>query len=265
MRRFLLKVLRKIVVLIAESNSKLPGILEIDLQRIQGKGYGADSVELEAKIALHFVSQCGVKEPVVLDIGANSGTYSENILKYAPHATIYAFEPSSIARQLLENRFFGIKAVKIEPYALGSRVSKEMLYSDIAGSGLASLTKRKLKHFGIEFSHSEPVDVVTLDSWAQASNISPNLIKIDVEGHELDVLKGGLDTWATAQVIQFEFGGCNIDTRTFFQDFWFLFTEAGFAIYRISKEGPIHISQYSEGHECFRTTNYLAVKEYPLI
>jgi hypothetical protein len=89
----------------------------------------------------------------------------------------------------------------------------------------------------------------------------PNLIKIDVEGHELDVLKGGLNTLAIAQVIQFEFGGCNIDTQTFFQDFWYLFAEAGFAIYRVSRDRPIHISQYSEADECFRTTNFLAVKK----
>lgn len=260
MRRFLLKALRKIVLLIAEMTPELPAILEIDLQRLQGKGYGADSVELEARIALEFVFQRGVKKPVVLDIGANTGTYSEAILRIAPQSTVFAFEPSSVARQVLEDRFFENKAIKVEPFALGSKVSNKWLWSDIPGSGLASLTKRKLEHFGIEFSHSERVDVATLDSWAKNTKITPDLIKIDVEGHELDVLYGGLNTWTAAQVVQFEFGGCNIDTRTFFQDFWYLFTEAGFAIYRISKEGPIHISQYSEVDECFRTTNYLAVK-----
>ena len=83
---------------------------------------------------------------------------------------------------------------------------------------------------------------------------------MDVEGHELDVLKGGFKTLALAKVVQFEFGGCNIDTRTFFQDFWYLLTEAGFQIHRISEGGPIHISHYSEQEECFRTTNYLAVR-----
>jgi len=261
MRRFLFKGLRKIVFLIARINPKLPAILEIDMQHMQGKGYGAESVELEAKIALQFISRRGVKKLVVLDIGANIGTYSEAILKYAPNATIFAFEPSSVARELLANRFFGNNAVKIQPLALGSKVSKDTLWSDTAGSGLASLTKRKLEHFGIDFTQSEIVDVTTLDSWAKATNIAPNLIKIDVEGHELDVLKGGLNTWALAEVVQFEFGGCNIDTKTFFQDFWYLFTEAGFAIYRISESGPIHISEYSETDECFRTTNYLAVKK----
>jgi len=261
MRRLLLKVVRKVVHLLLRTNSKLPAILEAEMQNIQGKGFGGFSVEVEAKLAINFLSRSNIKKPVVLDIGANIGTYSEAILKFAPQATIFAFEPSSVARKGLENRFIGNNSVRIIPFAVGSVISTETLWSDTAGSGLASLTKRNLEHFSIDFNQSESVEVTTLDSWANTMNVVPNLIKMDVEGHELDVLKGGLKTLALASVVQFEFGGCNIDTRTFFQDFWYLLTEAGFAIYRISVAGPIRIPRYSEGEECFRTTNYLAIRE----
>lgn len=261
MERFLLKVLRKVVLLIAKTNTKLPAMLEIDLQSIQGKGFGGDSTEVEAKMALDFLTKRGIKKPVVLDIGANIGSYSESIVRFAPQATIFAFEPSSVARKRLEDRFKGDDSVVVVPVALGSTNSKETLWSDTPGSGLASLTKRRLEHFGIDFDKFESVDVVTLDSWVKSRNVIPSLIKMDVEGHELDVLKGGLKTLGMAEVVQFEFGGCNIDTRTFFQDFWYLLTEVGFSIYRISAGGPIRVSNYSELDECFRTTNYLAVRE----
>ena len=261
MKRLLLKILRKAVQVIAKSNSTLPSIFEVDMQHMQGKGSGGGTTEVEAKMALDFVSRIGIKKPVVLDIGANIGSYSEAIRKFAPQATVFAFEPSSVARKRLEDRFIGDSSVVIVPLALGSKNSKGTLWSDAPGSGLASLTKRRLEHFGIDFSQSESVDVVTLDSWANSKNVIPNLIKMDIEGHELDVLKGGLKTLALTQVVQFEFGGCNIDTRTFFQDFWYLLTEAGFAIYRISVGGPFRVSRYSELDECFRTTNYLAVRE----
>jgi len=259
-RKFLIKFLRKIVFLTTKTIPKLPAILETELQRAQGKGYGAKSVEVEAKLAMEFISKSGIEKITVLDIGANVGSYSEAILKLAPQASIFAFEPSSVARKVLENRFISNNSIKVQPLALGSASAKKRLWSDVAGSGFASLTKRKLEHFGIEFSESEDVEVTTLDLWAKATGTVPNLIKIDVEGHELDVLRGGLNTWVKAQVVQFEFGGCNIDTKTFFQDFWYLFTEADFALYRISEQGLIRISQYSEADECFRTTNYLAVK-----
>ena len=261
MRQLLLKSVRKVVQLILRINSKLPAILEVEMQYIQGKGFGGFSTEVEAKLAIDFLSRSNIKKPVVLDIGANIGTYSEAILKVAPQSIIFAFEPSSVARKKLENRFIGNNSVRIIPFAIGSKISTGTLYSDTAGSGLASLTKRKLDHLSIDFNQSESVEVTTLDSWANTTNVVPNLIKMDVEGHELDVLRSGLKTLALAQVVQFEFGGCNIDTRTFFQDFWYLLTEAGFAIYRISAAGPIHIPRYSEREECFRTTNYLAVRE----
>jgi FkbM family methyltransferase len=259
--RFLLKVVRKVCQFVLRINSKIPAFLEVEMQNVQGKGSGGFSVEVEAKMAIDFLSRSGIKRPVVLDIGANIGTYSEAIIKVAPQTTIFAFEPSSVARKELEKKFIGNISVRIVPFALGCVISTQTLWSDTAGSGLASLTKRKLKHFNIDFNESESVQVTTLDSWANTMKVVPNLIKMDVEGHELDVLKGGLKTLALAQVVQFEFGGCNIDTRTFFQDFWYLLTEAGFAIYRISAVGPIRISRYSEGEECFRTTNYLAVRE----
>lgn len=231
------------------------------MQNVQGKGTGGFSVEGEAQMAIDFLSRSGIKKPVVLDIGANIGKYSEAILKVAPQTTIFAFEPSSVARKELEKKFIGNISVRIVPFALGVFESTQTLWSDTAGSGLATLTKRKLTHFNIEFNESESVQVTTLDSWANTMKVAPILIKMDVEGHELDVLRGGLKTLALVQVVQFEFGGCNIDTRTFFQDFWYLLTEAGFAIYRISAVGPIRISRYSEREECFRTTNSLAVRE----
>jgi FkbM family methyltransferase len=261
MERFLLKVLRKVVQLVAKTNSKLPLLIEIDLQHMQGKGSGGDSTEVEAREALKFMLQTNKSNPIVLDVGANIGLYSEAVRRNAPQATVFAFEPSSNARKILEEKFIGDSSVTIVPLALGSSNSNQTLWTDSPGSGLASLTKRRLEHFGIDFNQSERVDVVTLDAWADSINVVPTLIKMDVEGHELDVMKGGLKTLAATQVIQFEFGGCNIDTRTFFQDFWYLLTDLGFSIYRISQCGPIKLKQYSETDECFRTTNYLAVRE----
>ena len=194
MKRISLKILRKVVQLITKCNPKFPYQLEIASQNIQGKGSGAFSTEVEAKIALDFITRSGIKKPVVLDIGANIGSYSEAIRKSAPQSKVFAFEPSSVARKKLQERFIGDSSVVVIPLALGITNSKETLWSDSPGSGLASLSKRRMEHFGIDFSQAESVDVVTLDSWINSMKVAPNLIKMDVEGHELDVLMGGLNT-----------------------------------------------------------------------
>jgi len=89
------------------------------------------------------------------------------------------------------------------------------------------------------------------------------LLKIDVEGHELDVLTGALEMLKNHRIrmVSFEFGGCNIDTRTFFQDYWKFFAQFhGFEFYRITPSGYLtRVWKYREIYEQFRTTNFLVI------
>ena len=260
MRRIALKLVRILVRLLARLHFSLPMTLEIDMKRMQGKGDGGGTFEREVNASLKFLNQLGVASPIVLDVGANIGLYSEAFLRSCPSAKIYAFEPSSTARALLIERLSIFPQVSIIPLALGSESKVMTLYADTPGSGLASLSKRRLDHFGIKLQHDEEVKVTTLDVWIQSNQVKPDFLKLDIEGFELFALQGGLKELGSIKVIQFEFGGCNIDTRTFFQDFWYLLTGIGFRIYRISKSGPIEIKYYSEEDEYFSTTNFLAVK-----
>ena len=63
-------------------------------------------------------------------------------------------------------------------------------------------------------------------------------------------------------MVTFEFGGCNIDTRTFFQEFWYFFTKNDMDIYRITPSGYLYkLEQYKEIIEQYRTTNFIAIKK----
>lgn len=246
--------------------SKVPASLLVrveDLvQRQLGKGSGAWSTSAEAIAIGKFIKQLKLDCVIAIDAGANIGNWSAEILKLFPEAEIFAFEPSTDAFQKLSARFKLEKNVHCFNLALGKSPSTSTLYADKSGSGLGSLTKRRVAHFNIDFQHHEEVQVKTLDGFLSSTrpNIKPNVLKMDVEGHELDILQGAAEALSDIKIIQFEFGGSNIDTRTFFQDFWYLFKTANFKIYRLTPSGPLQIKNYSEQDETFRATNFIAIK-----
>jgi len=137
------------------------------------------------------------------------------------------------------------------------------LYSNETGSGLASIYKRNLDHFDIAMNIEEKVTMRTLDSFCEENNIQKiHFLKLDVEGNELKVLDGAKNMVQAGAIdhIQFEFGGCNIDSRTYFQDFYYLLS-GRYEIYRILKNGLFLIERYKETYECFITTNFLAIRK----
>ena len=201
---------------------------------------------------------------IVFDVGANRGDFSRRLLRScgAKIAELHLFEPSRFhARALgvLEQD----ARVKVQYLALGKQSGEAVLHSDQPGSAIASLYKRRLDHFGTGLQQQESVRMVSLDDYVRDSRISHiDFLKLDVEGHEFAVLEGGRSTIASiTNAIQFEFGGANIDSRTYFQDFWYYFKDLGYSLAVISPIlGLCPIENYSEAYECFKTTNYLAYR-----
>ena len=151
----------------------------------------------------------------------------------------------------------------VHNFGFGDKNASLTLYSNKKGSGIASLYKRRLDHFNIDMDVKEEIDIKTIDAFCNEINITNiNFLKLDIEGNELKALHGAKTMLENHKVdfIQFEFGGCNIDSRTYFQDFYYLLKE-DFYIYRIVKDGLFKIESYKEMYEAFITTNYLAERK----
>ena len=225
---------------------------------LQGKGYGKATIEQEIKLALSLLDFCPT---LAVDIGGNVGDYTAELRRRYGALEIHTFEPSAVNVEVLNNRFRGDSQIRIIPFAVSDAKGPAMLYADKPGSGLGSLTKRKLDHFDISFDATEAISVLRFeDYWsAELNGRHIDIVKIDIEGHELASLHGFGQALDATKMFQFEFGGANIDTRTYFQDFWYFFKEHSFEIFRITPIGLQSIPKYSEDDEFFSTTNYLAV------
>ncbi|RYZ18656.1 MAG: FkbM family methyltransferase [Chitinophagaceae bacterium] len=136
--------------------------------------------------------------PLIFDIGANDGHKTEAFLTIAEK--VVACEPDALNFRTLQMRFAGRrKRVLLEQKALGAAPGKLPMQVHHPGSAFNTLNPRFKAiteaddearwNEKIAFSGSIDVEVTTLDALI-ARYGRPQFIKIDVEGYELEVLRG---------------------------------------------------------------------------
>lgn len=227
--------------------------------RIQGKGYLVSSLSEEVDAVSEFLKISEVS--LCIDAGANVGRYSKALRSRFPSAKIVAVEPAPTNVEKIRKDFCGDNRLSIIEGALTEKEGRVQLFSNVPGTSKASLTQRDLDHLGMSFLHSDEVQAVRFENyWREVLDSAPiDILKLDVEGHELEALRGCGLAVESIKVVQFEFGGCNIDTRIFFRDFWKFFCPKGFDLFRITPYDLRKIAEYKEDLEHFLSANYIAV------
>jgi FkbM family methyltransferase len=207
------------------------------------------------------------KSPIIIfDVGANEGQFSEVILKelHGCEYRIHAFEPNSVAIRKFEEKFGNNRNFIFNNFGLSNKTGKANLFLDKPNSVRASMFEQNLNHLDVSFDYKERVSLDTLDNYCQQKKIDfIDLLKLDVEGSELNILKGSNLTLMNGRIkiISFEFGECYIGSRTYFKDVYhFLKTYGMKELFRITPSGYLYsIKKYSEEYEQFFPTNYLAI------
>ena len=126
------------------------------------------------------------------DIGAHIGLYSIPIAKMAPKLKVVSFEPSQSNYNMLKNHIQLNKLSNITCYnvLVGQEKRNDILFHEdesgiSAMNSLASIDKVK--------GYSKNMkSMIQLDSFCDEHNLYPDVMKIDVEGAEVQVLKGAI-------------------------------------------------------------------------
>ncbi len=132
----------------------------------------------------------------IIDIGANFGAQSLQFAKNFTASKIYSIEPTNYAfNKFIKNLELNPELSKnIYPFQmfLGSH-EKEMPASIYSSWNLESKNMKHIKHLG-EKKSTEKSNSLTLDEFVVLNKISNvDFIKLDVDGFEYNVLRGGMD------------------------------------------------------------------------
>jgi len=215
---------------------------------------------------LHFIKHTlqGADPCIVFDVGANKGKYASLVKGLHPAAKVYAFEPNPPAYEKLKDLarskdFFCFKL------GLSSEEKVQILYDRLNGEGSehASLYAEVMSLLHKTEINGKEIALSTLDGMMTKLNIEYiNLLKIDTEGHELEVLRGAREALKNKRIrmIQFEFNEMNVISRVFMKDFYDLLPDFNF--HRMLPGGLLPLGEYRPlTHEIFALQNIVAIQK----
>jgi FkbM family methyltransferase len=190
-----------------------------------------------------------------IDIGAYRGRFLADILRIAPQGKHIAYEPLPYLYRFLINQF---PSADIRPVAVSNeKGEKSYTYVKNVPARSGFIERSFAKRQQIE---KLIVQTVTLDSDLPSEYV-PALIKIDVEGAELQVIEGAIETISKYKpIVIFEHGKggaphYGTSTRDIYE---LLHDQAGLSIFDLDGNGPYELSQLEESYVLDNRWDYVA-------
>lgn len=253
---------KNLIVRIIPRNSIIFSFCKRYISRYNGENNDNIGTNGERRFLQRNLENCDV----VFDIGANIGQWTKLALNVNRKLNIHCFEPSKFTyNELIRNNF--PPNVICNNVGLSSRKEEKFLYIFKEGGGLNSLYQRKglKEHIGrVIQQKKKEIHLDTLKNYCREKGINKiDYMKIDAEGHEFEILKGGEDLFNNGQVniIQFEYGGCFIDAHVFLKDIFDLFQDMDYLFYKIYPNYIKLVKKYYQMFENFQYQNWLIIKK----
>lgn len=140
----------------------------------------------------------------IFDVGANRGETAIKFMNIYPKSTIHAFEPFPETCVVFNENHKNHKNVILNQIALSSKVGKSILNVNISVDTNSLLQSGKLgatSDGSCQTVSQIEIETNTIDNYCKQNNIQEiDILKIDVQGFEIEVLKGSLQLLATGKI-----------------------------------------------------------------
>ena len=149
----------------------------------------------------------------LIDIGANIGNFSRDFLLFYPKCReIVCFEPLQFLNEIIKKKIAHKKNLKLTIInkALSNKKKEQIFFYDKNNTELSSLNQYINQYsisFADQFKPSEKMNLVLdlLDNCCKKFSQQNNfIVKIDAQGHELEIIQGGLKTISRASIVLLE-------------------------------------------------------------
>jgi FkbM family methyltransferase len=153
---------------------------------------------------------------IILDIGGGIGASLRLYLKYFPSNRIIVFEPVAESFKTIKSKFGNSENVTFCNLAAGNENSKQEINiaNRVTSSSILPLSAETQSVFydakTLGLSRNETIEIVRLDDFLAGEKSSIGIMKLDVQGFEMNVLKGAEETLKRTSIVLLEAGNHDV-------------------------------------------------------
>ena len=169
----------------------------------------------------------------IVDVGANHGTWTRETIKYFPDAYYTLIEPQQQLRISIDDVLQSNNKVKFYPVGAGKKAGNfKFTIVDRDDSCSFTYNEEEARKFG--YNQIE-IPVITLNDFLPSTNLpTPDIIKIDAEGLDIDVLSGADKYFGATEIFMVEAGVMNKTINNSFLETLTFMDTKGYRLFEIT-------------------------------